>query len=347
MKKNVVLCFLLLLLTPLSFAEVRFFDDIDYQGTSQGLTQGEYPYYSRNDSITSIRIPAGYLVTVYTDGNFGGSSQTFSSDVYYVGNTLNDKISSIKVEAVAIIYEHANFQGNYQILRPNWYDWGQIPNDSVSSIRIPPGLNVTLYGDTHWQGINQTLTSDMAYVGDYINDKTSSIKITKSEVSTWNCLRASDGHYVDRVTITWGHTAGDASWACNNWLGSCGSGGGCTAVGHPRGNPDKCDINTQFDGCSVPFSDSISQYGKTIFRAACNQHDACYRAPWSDYWSGFNTCNDRFWDDMGAVCATKSWDDDCHVIRSVWGSAMNFDPGRTKFSDAYYDGQRWTQGCVR
>lgn len=33
------------------------------------------------------------------------------------------------------------------------------------------------------------------------------------------------------VTITWGHTSGDASWACDNWKSSCGNAGGCNATG--------------------------------------------------------------------------------------------------------------------
>ena len=57
-----------------------------------------------NDTISSIKIPTGYLVTVYEHANFQGKSQTFSSDVSCLvynpmrGSTSwNDQISSFIV----------------------------------------------------------------------------------------------------------------------------------------------------------------------------------------------------------------------------------------------------------
>lgn len=37
--------------------------------------------------------------------------------------------------------------------------------------------------------------------------------------------------YQGDVTINWGHTAGDAGWACDNWISNCGNRGGCNATG--------------------------------------------------------------------------------------------------------------------
>ena len=31
------------------------------------------------------------------------------------------------------------------------------------------------------------------------------------------------------VRIWWGHTEGDAEWACNAWISTCGNNGGCYA----------------------------------------------------------------------------------------------------------------------
>jgi hypothetical protein len=48
--------------------------------------------------------------------------------------------------------------------------------------------------------------------------------------SDWNCyLYSQENQGVGKVKIWWGHTAGDATWACNNWLSKCGSLGGCFA----------------------------------------------------------------------------------------------------------------------
>jgi hypothetical protein len=57
--------------------------------------------------------------------------------------------------------------------------------------------------------------------------------VTASDTSRWNCMF--QGHNVAEVDIWWGHTAGDAAWACNNWHdgGPFGVGanchGGCSA----------------------------------------------------------------------------------------------------------------------
>lgn len=40
----------------------------------------------------------------------------------------------------------------------------------------------------------------------------------------WGCYE--DGAFVDKVTIWWGHTTGDALWACNQWRSLC-QGGRC------------------------------------------------------------------------------------------------------------------------
>ncbi|AUX37897.1 MULTISPECIES: hypothetical protein [Sorangium] len=39
---------------------------------------------------------------------------------------------------------------------------------------------------------------------------------------------------VGTVSIWWGHTQGDAAWACNNWISFCGNAGGCSAFGPLR-----------------------------------------------------------------------------------------------------------------
>jgi hypothetical protein len=48
----------------------------------------------------------------------------------------------------------------------------------------------------------------------------------------WMCTARQYGAGADvgNVSITWGHTPGDAAWACNHWISGCqGYSGGCTA----------------------------------------------------------------------------------------------------------------------
>jgi hypothetical protein len=47
--------------------------------------------------------------------------------------------------------------------------------------------------------------------------------------TSWRCWH--NGEAKGTVNIWWGHTAGDAAWACNNWISVCGNAsGGCSAT---------------------------------------------------------------------------------------------------------------------
>jgi hypothetical protein len=47
--------------------------------------------------------------------------------------------------------------------------------------------------------------------------------------TTWSCKIGSADQ--GDVTISWGHTAADAKWACDQWKSVCGNNpGGCTAT---------------------------------------------------------------------------------------------------------------------
>ncbi|MGH1394015.1 MAG: hypothetical protein ACRAVC_08270 [Trichormus sp.] len=51
-------------------------------------------------------------------------------------------------------------------------------------------------------------------------------RIVRFISSSWTCL-CQNGKNVGSVDIWWGDTAGDAAWACNQWISSCN--GECTA----------------------------------------------------------------------------------------------------------------------
>jgi predicted chitinase len=82
-----------------------------------------------------------------------------------------------------IVYDDSQYQGFAQVLDIGQYDWGQIHNDAISSLRVPPGMKVTLYEDTYFQGKSKTFTQDTPYVGDDFNDLTSSIIVENDVIS--------------------------------------------------------------------------------------------------------------------------------------------------------------------
>ncbi|WP_329128640.1 discoidin domain-containing protein [Streptomyces sp. NBC_01476] len=82
------------------------YGDSNYSGPHATLAAGDYDLPRlqaagvANDSISSLRVPAGYTVTAYGDAGFGGTRWTFTSDapdLTATGN--NDSISSLRVTA--------------------------------------------------------------------------------------------------------------------------------------------------------------------------------------------------------------------------------------------------------
>ena len=83
----------------------QLFVDQNYGGASMALSQGSYnvdrlsaPDAVGNDTVSSIKVAPGYVVTVFTDPDLGGASRQFSADTPYVGDDFNDKISSVSVD---------------------------------------------------------------------------------------------------------------------------------------------------------------------------------------------------------------------------------------------------------
>ncbi|MGL5718376.1 MAG: beta/gamma crystallin-related protein [Paraclostridium sp.] len=169
-----------------SNTSVSIYSDASYQGNSQTLSPGSYDIYDLtigNDTLSSIKVPKGLVAILYSDANFNGDSIVVTSDTPYIGNYFNDKVSSIIVKKApknsVEIYSDANYQGNSQMLSPGSYDIYDltIGNDTLSSIKVPNGYLVTLYSDANFKGDSITVTSDTPYIGDYFNDKVSSIVV--------------------------------------------------------------------------------------------------------------------------------------------------------------------------
>jgi len=80
---------------------VRFYQDANYGGASSGLkAKGSYgvlPSDVPNDWMSSLRVPAGWIVDAYEHGNFGGAVCTFTADTGWVGTACNDKMSSFRI----------------------------------------------------------------------------------------------------------------------------------------------------------------------------------------------------------------------------------------------------------
>ena len=87
--------------TPVPGAGVIFYQDINYGGTASGAKAiGNYatlPADVPNDWMSSLKVPAGWVVDSYVDANFGGAVCTFTADTSWVGTACNDVMTSFKI----------------------------------------------------------------------------------------------------------------------------------------------------------------------------------------------------------------------------------------------------------
>ncbi|NUO82234.1 hypothetical protein HUU05_19350, partial [candidate division KSB1 bacterium] len=83
-------------------ARITLYEHSGYRGRSLSYGKGFVGYtqlnqHGFNDLISSISIPESLQVKVYQHANRGGDSTTFTSSTSYVGNSWNDRISSMDI----------------------------------------------------------------------------------------------------------------------------------------------------------------------------------------------------------------------------------------------------------
>ena len=128
-----------------------------------------------------------------------------SGTVTSTGGSTTDDSDNNSTSGVATLYEHSNYGGWAVSLEEGSYDYKDIlakgiVNDQISSLRVSDGYKVTIYDDEGFKGKLKEFTSDASYVGDEMNDKTSSIKIEKinnqtSTTTSYNTVKLPNGKY--------------------------------------------------------------------------------------------------------------------------------------------------------
>ncbi|QIX60227.1 carbohydrate-binding protein [Hymenobacter sp. BT18] len=98
------------------------YKDCNYTGTAVGLDAGDYTLaalQSRgilNDDISSVKVNTGYEVVLYENDNFAGASIVVNaSNSCLVGNTWNDRASSLRVRTAGV----TNLSGTYTLQNRN------------------------------------------------------------------------------------------------------------------------------------------------------------------------------------------------------------------------------------
>lgn len=123
---------------------VTVYSDMNYGGYAVGLPLGEHDMASLaaygiiNDDISSLKVPAGYKVTLYDDAGFGGESRTYTSDASFVGSDFNDRCTSIKVSTAGV----SGKGGLYKLQNRNSGLYMDVNNNSTEN-----NANVVAFAD--------------------------------------------------------------------------------------------------------------------------------------------------------------------------------------------------------
>lgn len=121
-----------------------------------------------DNTISSIRVPAGMKIAVYRDINFTGLCETIvGTDGDLSNNRIgNDTISSWRLgqHCQVVVYTAGWFGGQAWEVTGHVPDLRQIAggifDNTVSSIQVPPGLVISVYQDTNYTGACELITAD-------------------------------------------------------------------------------------------------------------------------------------------------------------------------------------------
>ncbi len=225
---NVVLLFAisLFLCSSSLIAQVTIYQHCNFTGWSIQLDTGNF---DSNDirgigglpnDASSIKVPPGYMVTLFSGDNFTGNSITFSNnDSCLVNESFNDVVSSIRVttSSVLTLFQHCGYSGwNAQFGVGNFNSGairvaGGRPNDA-SSIKIAAGYTITVYRGDNFTGNSITYSGDDdCFVNEGYNDVISSLKVEKSnDNGDW------DNFLYPNITIIDEASSRRGSWVFRN-----------------------------------------------------------------------------------------------------------------------------------
>lgn len=153
--------------------------DCWFSGTSQVVPPGQYDQSQLRiggDMLSSLRVPAGWRVSLYRDPAFQGPSVHFTADCDDL-RTLgwNDTASSVIVEAEplgrVVLYGDPGYKGTTQVLGPGRHNTDTLASgvgdNRINSVKVPPGFTVALYKDADFLGTPRVLKADCSDLGDF------------------------------------------------------------------------------------------------------------------------------------------------------------------------------------
>jgi predicted alpha-1,6-mannanase (GH76 family) len=173
-----------------SLNKVHAYQNINYAGFYSQLSTGTYTLAQlqakgiTDNDITSLTIPSGYVVTVYENDNFVGTSKIFTANTAWLAD-WNDRISSLKIidtnGSLVNVYQDITFSGYTAGLNVGDYTLAQlrakgILDNDITSLKITEGYKVIVYDGDNFTGASKEFTATTDWAGDW-NDRTTSLRI--------------------------------------------------------------------------------------------------------------------------------------------------------------------------
>jgi hypothetical protein len=156
------------------------YKDCNYSGTAVGLPVGNYTLSQLNaagilnNDVSSLRVTAGYKVTLFDSDNFTGTSVVVTADnSCLVGNSFNDKATSIQVAT-----NSASF--TTKIEAENYINMAGIQTEACSE----GGLNVGYFDASDWMTYAVTIPAAGTYKVSYRVASTTTGKTLRLENAT-------------------------------------------------------------------------------------------------------------------------------------------------------------------
>jgi len=208
---------------------VTLYGDCYYRGSIRSLSAGYHDAAGLgigNDQLSSLKVPAGWSITLYEDDRYRGRSITYSTNVMCLPSNWNDRVSSVFVSSrgsnggnnnndnnnnnngynPVTLYTDCYFGGGSASFKTGRFNDVQlgIGNDKLSSFKVASGYSITLYENANYSGKSITYTGDNNCLNRDWNDKVSSIYIARNNNNggNWNNgNNNNNNNSYDQVTI--------------------------------------------------------------------------------------------------------------------------------------------------
>jgi predicted alpha-1,6-mannanase (GH76 family) len=218
-----------------SLNKVHVYQNINYSGFYSQLSAGTYTLAQLqargivDNDITSLTVPSGYVVTVYENDNFGGTSKVFTANSAWLAD-WNDRISSIKIvdtnSSLINVYQDVTYGGYTAGLNAGDYTLAQLQakgilDNDITSLKITEGYKVTLYDGDNFTGASKDFTANTDWTADW-NDRATSLRIrTNGTASLGNVTYFLQNRHSGLYMDVWGQSTADGgNIAQGNYTGA-------------------------------------------------------------------------------------------------------------------------------